>query len=73
MSCGEKGGFGRLFLWPHEKIERGSDTELGFVLRRVNVTLADDFYAPRKILTRLWEIMDTPDLNRLLACRRMRG
>jgi hypothetical protein len=24
MSCGEKGGFGRLFLWPHEKIERGS-------------------------------------------------
>jgi hypothetical protein len=48
-------------------LERGGDTALVFVLRATNKVLADESQTPREIITRLWNILDEPELHRALG------
>lgn len=48
-------------------LDRGSDTALSFVLRGVRAVLADEPRTDRETISRLWPILDHPDLNRALG------
>jgi len=48
-------------------IERGSDTALTFVLRATNQIVSDQLRPARDTINLLWDILDRPDLNRLLG------
>jgi hypothetical protein len=44
-----------------------SDTLLAFVLRAVEHVVADQSQTDREIITRLWDVLDDPHLNRALG------
>jgi hypothetical protein len=44
-----------------------SDTLLAFALRAVEHVVADQSQTDREIITRLWDILDDPHLNRALG------
>jgi hypothetical protein len=44
-----------------------SDTLLAFALRAVERVVADQSQTDREIITRLWDILDDPHLNRALG------
>ena len=46
---------------------RSSDTLLAFALRAVEHIVADQSQSDREIITRLWDILDDPHLNRALG------
>ena len=48
-------------------LERGSDTALCFVLRAVNRILSDEDQPDRVTISRLWEVLDEPELKRALG------
>ena len=48
-------------------LERGNDTALCFVLRAVNRILSDKDQPDRVTISRLWEVLDEPELNRALG------
>lgn len=50
-------------------LERGNDTALCFVLRAVNRILSDKDQPDRVTISRLWEVLDEPELNRALGIR----
>ena len=50
----------------HQALERGNDTALCFVLRAVNRILSDEDQ-PNTTISRLWEVLDEPELNRALG------
>jgi hypothetical protein len=50
----------------HQALERGNDTALCFVLRGVKRILSDEDH-PNMIISRLWEVLDEPELNRALG------
>jgi hypothetical protein len=50
----------------HQALERGNDTALCFVLRGVKRILSDEDQ-PNMIISRLWEVLDEPELNRALG------
>ena len=50
-------------------LERGNDTALCFVLRAVNRILSDKVQPDRVTISRLWEVLDEPELNRALGIR----
>ena len=50
-------------------LERGKDTALCFVLRAVNRILSDKDQPDRVTISRLWEVLDEPELNRALGIR----
>src|SRR6266436_7230763 len=50
-------------------LERGNDTALCFVLRAVNRILSDKDQPDRVTISRLWEVLDEPELNRTLGIR----
>src|SRR6266702_4206102 len=50
-----------------EALEHGSDTALCFVLRAVNRILSDDDQQDRTTINRLWDVLDEPELNRVLG------
>ena len=50
-------------------LERGNDTALWFVLRAVNRILSDKDQPDRVTISRLWEVLDEPELNRALGIR----
>src|ERR1700716_2648733 len=50
-------------------LQRGSDTALCFVLRAVNRILSDEDQPDRVTISRLWEVLDEPELNRALGIR----
>ena len=52
-----------------EVLERGNDTALCFVLRAVNRILSDKDQPDRVTISRLWEVLDEPELNRALGIR----
>ena len=53
----------------HQALERGNDTALCFVLRAVNRILSDKDQPDRVTISRLWEVLDEPELNRALGIR----
>ena len=50
----------------HQALERGSDTALCFVLRAVKRILSEE-NQPNTTISRLWEVLDEPELNRALG------
>jgi hypothetical protein len=50
----------------HQALERGNDTALCFVLRAVNRILSDEDQ-PNTTISRLWDVLDEPELNRALG------
>jgi hypothetical protein len=48
---------------------RSSDTFLAFVLREVEFVVADQSQTDRQIITRLWDALDDPHLNKVLGIR----
>jgi type 1 fimbriae regulatory protein FimE len=48
-------------------LERSSDTFLAFALRAVERILADQSRTDREIISRLWDVLDDPHLNRALG------
>jgi hypothetical protein len=48
-------------------LERSSDTALCFVLRAVNRILSDEDQPDRVTISRLWEVLDEPELKRALG------
>jgi hypothetical protein len=50
-------------------IEHGSDTALSFVLRGVNRILSETELPPGAMLNLLWDIMEEPELYRLLGTK----
>ena len=48
-------------------LERGSDTALCFVLRAVNRILSDEDQPDRVTISRLWKVLDEPELKRALG------
>ena len=50
-------------------LERGNDSALCFVLRAVNRILSDKDQPDRVTISRLWEVLDEPELNRALGIR----
>jgi hypothetical protein len=48
-------------------LERGNDTALCFVLRAVNRILSDEDQPDRVTISRLWEVLDEPELKRALG------
>jgi hypothetical protein len=60
-----------LIRTPHgqQVLERGNDTALCFVLRAVNRILSDKDQPDRVTISRLWEVLDEPELNRALGIR----
>jgi hypothetical protein len=50
----------------HQTLEWGNDTALCFVLRGVKRILSDEDQ-PNMIISRLWEVLDEPELNRALG------
>ena len=53
----------------HQALKRGNDTALCFVLRAVNRILSDKDQPDRVTISRLWEVLDEPELNRALGIR----
>ena len=53
----------------HQALARGNDTALCFVLRAVNRILSDKDQPDRVTISRLWEVLDEPELNRALGIR----
>ena len=47
-------------------LERGNDTALCFVLRAVKRILSEE-NQPNTTISRLWEVLDEPELNRALG------
>jgi hypothetical protein len=52
-----------------EAIEKANDTALCFVLRAVNRIVSDEDQAHRTTISRLWDILDDPELNRTLGIK----
>jgi hypothetical protein len=50
-----------------DALERGSDTALCFVLRAANQILLSEGVRLRLTVTKLWELMDQPEVNRALS------
>ena len=50
-------------------IERGSDTLCAFALRALNRIVCEKSRPPADIITRLWDIVDEPQLTRVLGIR----
>ena len=50
-------------------LEGGNDTALCFVLRAVNRILSDKDQPDRVTISRLWEVLDEPELNRALGIK----
>ena len=50
----------------HQALERGNDTALCFVLRAVKRILSEE-NQPNTTISRLWEVLDEPELNRALG------
>jgi hypothetical protein len=48
-------------------LERSSDTLLAFALRAVERVVADQSLTNRQIITRLWDVLDDPHLNKALG------
>jgi hypothetical protein len=48
-------------------LEAGNDTALCFVLRAVNRVLSDEAQPDHVTISRLWEVLDEPELNRALG------
>jgi hypothetical protein len=48
-------------------LERASDTIFAFVLRGVHHISSDELSEPSDILLQLWDVLDDPELNRLLG------
>jgi hypothetical protein len=46
---------------------RGSDTFLAFVLRAVELVVANQAQTDREIIDRLWDVLDEPQLNQALG------
>ena len=53
----------------HQALKRGNDTALCFALRAVNRILSDKDQPDRVTISRLWEVLDEPELNRALGIR----
>jgi hypothetical protein len=51
-------------------IERGSDTLCAFALRAVNRIVCEKSRSPADIITRLWDIVDEPQLTSVLGIRK---
>jgi hypothetical protein len=56
-----------------QALEHGSDTALCFVLRPVNRILSDDDQQDRTTINRLWDVLDEPELNRVLGIKSRPG
>jgi hypothetical protein len=56
-----------------QALEHGSDTALCFVLRAVNRILSDDDQQDRTTVNRLWDVLDEPELNRVLGIKSRPG
>jgi hypothetical protein len=48
-------------------LHRSGDTVLAFVLRGVELVVADQSRTDREIIGRLWDVLDEPHLNQLLG------
>jgi hypothetical protein len=48
-------------------LERSSDTLLAFALRAVERVVADQSLTNRQIITRLWDVLDDPHLNKAVG------
>ena len=57
----------------HQALERGNDTALCFVLRAVNRILSDDHQQDGTTINRLWDVLDEPELNRVLGIKSRPG
>jgi len=51
-------------------IERGSDTLCAFALRALNRIVCGKSRSPADIITQLWDIVDEPQLTRVLGIRK---
>lgn len=53
-----------------EAIERGSDTLCAFALRALNRIVCEKSRSPADIITHLWDVVDEPQLKRMLGIRK---